>query len=107
MRSALSAVDDWWPQGTGVPAVGAGYTFEPRAYKRLSRAPDFLDRLAENEYGFVDWGGYVRCWRTQPLDAFLDAGSSLDIQARELSRWARKSTEDLTPLDPGPIDPET
>jgi hypothetical protein len=100
-------VDDWWPQGTGEPAVGASYTFAPSLYERLSDVDDFLDRLAESDYSFAEWGGWVRCWRTKPLATFLNAGSSVDLQARAVAKWGRDSIEGLAAIDPEPLDPET
>ena len=62
-----------------------------------------MDRLEENDYTLVVADGYVRCWQTRPLADFLDAGETLDDQARELARWARQSIEALSRLDPGDI----
>jgi hypothetical protein len=98
----LVCVDDaWWPQGTGDPAIGAGYTIDPRLHDTLAANADWVDELEEAGYAFGDWAGYVRCWRTRPLRDLADAGTSLDAQARELASWARGSIDALTALDPG------
>jgi hypothetical protein len=93
----------WWPLGAGEPAVGAGYTLAKELHERLGSRSDWVDRLEENDYTLVVADGYVRCWQTRPLADFLDAGETLDDQARELARWARQSIEALSRLDPGDI----
>lgn len=104
MRYLLCASDPWWPQGTGQPAVGAGYTFPPTLHGPLSVDADWLDRLEEAGYTLELWADWLRCWRTRPLSEFLDAGDSLDAQAKELARWGRESIEELAALDPGEVE---
>jgi hypothetical protein len=101
----VAPVDDWWPAGTGQPAIAAGVCFEHRHHDALSTDHDWLDRLEEEEFVFDIWGAYGRCWRTRALSEVATIGDGLDAQARELAGWATATLEAASALSP-PAAPE-
>ncbi len=97
---AIADSDDWWPQGTGEPAVGAGYSFDSKEHGRLSGDTEWLDCIEEAGYSLEPWTNYLRCWQTKPLADFLTDGDSLSVQAKAIADWARRSIEGLSQIIP-------
>lgn len=100
----LAPHDEWWPQGSGAPALAAGYTLDEQLHGVLSQNTDWVDRLNQAGFTFTVWDGFVRCWRTRHLADLLPGGNTLDAQAREAAQWAREAIADLAKLAPGDVE---
>ena len=87
----VAGSDDWWPDGTGEPAFGAGLTLSEPLYEALAADEDWVDGLDTDGITIAPFQDNTRVYRTLPVRELLTAGGTLEEQARALAEWASQS----------------
>jgi hypothetical protein len=96
--------DYWSPARNDEPALAAGYSFEAALHPALSARREWVTQLDSAGFSCELWARWVRVYRTMPMSELLEAGDSLDAQARVLGVWAQDAITELGRLDPGDIE---
>ena len=106
----LSPEDFWAEDRTGEPAFGAGAVFEHRKGRTIrdelgdpARA-QWRTQLRQAGFSVLINGpdSYIRVYRTRHLAELLNAGASLDQQARSLAAWVTTALDALLAMPPSP-----
>jgi len=100
--------DGWVDEPQGVPVVAAGVSLEPEWYLPLSKNIEWVHRVRDAEFCFVEYEDWVCCYATMQLSQVAEhGGSEVAGQARFVAEWARSWLQRLmsADFDPGAIEP--
>lgn len=101
LEMTVSGYDEWWVDSTGQPAAGAGLRLDAELYEVLSRERDWLAGLEGRELEFTSYGEVTLIYKTWPISQVVEAGETLDHQARALAQWALEVFDNVIANSPG------